>query len=231
MFVNVVFSQCMFDVIDFLLVFPFFVQLMDLTGHVALLSKVEGPVNFGESAFADQSEEKISLVKNVILIESRMIFVVETFQFSDVNISLSIESFEIFGQIGFFAFQGQLPQTKHFVVLVPVLQCEERQRRRVRRARGVTVAVGQTIVGTLGEDRLAVRQRWTFEKGFPLRESLPFSIERFFRSGQLFLGALFVEKVRPVDPLFDEGRALTLSDKLTETKSILHRFLSDLFLL
>ena len=93
MFMNVVFSERVFDVVDFLLIFPFFIQLMNLTGHVPLFPQIEGAMNFTEATFSDQCQQEIAFMKNIILIESRMIFVVQTLQFSDVNIAFAIESF------------------------------------------------------------------------------------------------------------------------------------------
>ena len=62
MFMNVVFSERVFDVVDFLLIFPFFIQLMNLTGHVPLFTQIEGSMNFTEATFSDQCQQEIAFV-------------------------------------------------------------------------------------------------------------------------------------------------------------------------
>lgn len=49
--VNVVLSQCVFDVVRLFVVLPVFVQLMYLAGDVALLLQVEGFVDFGKATW------------------------------------------------------------------------------------------------------------------------------------------------------------------------------------
>lgn len=97
---------------------------MHLTSHVSLLLQVERFVYLTEAALSEQHQQQVTLVEHRVVIEPRLVLVVDTFQFSNMQISLSLQLLHFELQIGVLFFESVLPQLENLVRLVILLQRE-----------------------------------------------------------------------------------------------------------
>lgn len=95
---------------------------MHLTSHVPLLFEVERFVYLAETALPEQHQQQVSFVEHRVVIEPRLVLVVDTFQFSNMQIPLPLQLLHFELQIGVLFFESVLPQLENLIRLVILLQ-------------------------------------------------------------------------------------------------------------
>ena len=234
LFVDVVLSKGVLDVVGLLVVLPVLVQLVDLAGHVALLLEVKGFVHLTESALAEQHEQQIPLVEHRMVIESALVLVVDPLEFADVQIPLPLQFLHLELQVAVLFLEGVLLQLEDLFRLVVLLDVElavkvvesferlsavEEAR---RAARGVAPRLAVAAATAHGGRPLPTAAGGSLCRGFPLAEKLPLPVNLFSEGAQLFLTLGQLLEGVAVRPVLLERGAYSLRDKLAEPEPVLH---------
>lgn len=95
---------------------------MHLAGDVPLLLEVERLVHLAEAAFAQQHQQQIAVVQHRVVVESRLVLVVDALQLPDVQVAFTLQLLHLQLQVGVLLFQRVLPQLQDLIRLVVLLQ-------------------------------------------------------------------------------------------------------------
>lgn len=96
------------DVVSLFVLLPVFVELVHLAGDVALLLEVERLVDLAEAALAQEHQQQVAIVEHRMVIEPRLVLVVDPLELAYVQIPLALQLLHLQLQVGVFLLQRAL---------------------------------------------------------------------------------------------------------------------------